>query len=87
MPCVRFRNPPTVEDVVRRMRHRHAAEQIDALYDVVEFSLTEPQVQHEIGHLVHDPTDEVREEMIRTIVLLDDVTLTGVVGGADDLLR
>jgi hypothetical protein len=66
-----FGDPPTIDNVIRQLRHRDAAVQVNALDDVAEFKLNEEPVYHEINHLVHDPVDEVREETIRTISLLD----------------
>ena len=65
-----FRDPPNVDDVRRLLRHRDSAVQISALDDVADFGLDDEQICHEIGHLVHDPSGEVREEAIRTIALM-----------------
>jgi hypothetical protein len=66
-----FRIPLPVDAIVRRLRKRDAARQIDALREVQEFHLPDEPILHEIAHLVHDSSPEVREETIRTIVLLD----------------
>jgi hypothetical protein len=66
-----YRNPLSAEDLLRRLRKRNPAVQIDALCEVCEFHLAEGSILHEVSHLVHDSSQEVREEAIRTIVLLD----------------
>jgi hypothetical protein len=66
-----FRNPLPADDIVRLLRKRNPAVQIDALCEVHEFHLADESLLHEVSHLVHDGSQEVREEAIRTIVLLD----------------
>jgi hypothetical protein len=66
-----FRNPLANDDILRRLRKRNPALQIDALCEVHEFQLTDESLLHEVSHLVHDGAQEVREEAIRAIVLLD----------------
>ena len=65
-----FREPPSSNDVARQLRRHDGALQISALDDVAEFGLEDPQVFQEIGGLVHDPSEEVREEAVRTIALV-----------------
>lgn len=66
-----FRSPPPTDEVARDLHHRDAARQINALYDVIAFGIQDETIDDEIGHLVHDPAGDVREEAIRTIVLLN----------------
>jgi len=66
-----FRSPPPLDEVAGDLRHRDAARQINALYDVIAFGIQDEKIDYEIGHLVHDPSNDVREEAIRTIVLLN----------------
>lgn len=66
-----FRNPPDVADVARHLHDRQPAVQINALFDVQGYRLSDESLYREIGNLVHDNSDDVREETIRTIAQLN----------------
>lgn len=66
-----FATAPAIDDVCRRLRHREAAAQINAMADLVEFQLTDARCLQELAGLVHDPSDEVREELIQSIATLN----------------
>lgn len=66
-----FRGPLPDDEVVRRLRKRESAVQIDALCEVQDFHLAAEAILHRVAQLVHDSSQEVREEALRTIVLLD----------------
>lgn len=66
-----FRNPPPAEEVLNRLRNRDVAIRLNALCDIAEYATEEPAILREVEHLLHDHSDDVREEAIGAIVRLD----------------